>query len=69
MLHEVPDQPATLQEVYSLLKRSAHFLLVEPRGHVSEAAFQATLHIALSTGFEKQAERKIRLSRAVILRT
>lgn len=69
MVHEVSDQPAFLREVYMLLKPSAQFLLVEPRGHVSEAAFQETLHIAQSTGFEKQAERKIRLSRAVILRT
>jgi ubiquinone/menaquinone biosynthesis C-methylase UbiE len=66
MVHEVPDQEAFLSQVYHLLKEGGRFLLVEPQAHVSKAAFQATVEAACRAGLRMEAERKVRLSRAVV---
>jgi ubiquinone/menaquinone biosynthesis C-methylase UbiE len=67
MVHEVPDQRAFLEEVHFLLKPSARFLLVEPVGHVSTSAFQQTVQVAQSVGFNIFATRRVRFSQAIIL--
>lgn len=67
MVHEVPDQRAFLEEVHWLLKPSARFLLVEPVGHVSKSAFQQTVQVAQSVGFNIFSTRRVRFSQAVIL--
>lgn len=67
MVHEVPDQRAFLEEVHLLLKPSARFLLVEPVGHVSTSAFQQTVQVAQSVGFNIFATRRVRFSQAIIL--
>ena len=46
MLHEVPDQTAFLAEIAAHLKPNGRLLIVEPRGHVSGAAFHKSVEIA-----------------------
>jgi ubiquinone/menaquinone biosynthesis C-methylase UbiE len=51
MVHEVPDSPVFLRQVHSVLKPGGRFLMAEPRGHVSEDAFQKSTSLALEAGF------------------
>jgi hypothetical protein len=67
MVHEVGDQEHFFQEVVGLLKPTAHFLLVEPKLHVSQAAFHHTVALACAAGLEAAAEPRIGLSQAVLL--
>ena len=67
MVHEVPDQEGMLRQICASLKPGGRFLLVEPKGHVSEAAFTRTVGIAEQAGFTKAAEPRISFSRAVLL--
>lgn len=66
MVHETPDKVHFLQEVANLLKPGAHFLLVEPKLHVSKAAFQRTLEIAHAAGLRQVAEPTVSLSQAML---
>ena len=52
MLHEVSDQSRFLQAIHKALKPGGGVLIVEPRGHVSAEAFQASLAGAKTIGFE-----------------
>lgn len=67
MLHEVPDQFGMLREIHALLATGGRFLLVEPRVHVSAAAFRRSVSIAEAVGFAKKSEPRIFFSRAVLL--
>jgi ubiquinone/menaquinone biosynthesis C-methylase UbiE len=67
MIHEVPDKKAFLAEVLSLLKTGAHYLLVEPRMHVTASAFQRTVEVACASGMKPCLEPRIRLSQSVLL--
>jgi SAM-dependent methyltransferase len=51
MLHEVSDQNRFLQAIHAALKPGGGVLIVEPRGHVSVEAFQASLARATGIGF------------------
>ena len=62
MVHEVPDVKRFLGEVAGALRPGARFLLVEPRGHVSAAAFAATVDIAAATGLRPVATPRVRMS-------
>jgi ubiquinone/menaquinone biosynthesis C-methylase UbiE len=68
MVHEVPDKKSFLSEVASHLKPDGKFLIVEPKFHVSESAFDDTLKIARSPGLEQISEPKVFLSRAALLK-
>lgn len=59
LVHEVPDQNVFFQDISQALKPGSRFLVVEPRGHVSEDAFDRTLANARSAGF-KTLSRKSR---------
>jgi len=50
MLHEVPDQAATLGQISEALRPGGVLLLREPRGHVSRAAFEAAVAAASRAG-------------------
>lgn len=67
MVHEVPARERFLREVRTLLKPAAHFLIVEPRLHVSAASFQETLDSACAIGMKLVSKPKVRISRAAIL--
>ena len=66
MVHEVPDGLAFLRQVAALLKPGAHFLLVEPRLHVTLERFDRTVQLARAAGLQPCAEPGITLSRAVL---
>ena len=67
MLHEVPDQPALFRQIREVLSPGGCILLVEPIGHVREAAFERTLETASDAGLTVSQRVSVRLSRAVLL--
>lgn len=67
MVHEVPDKKKFLTEVASIMKPGGKFLLVEPKFHVSKAAFDETVGIARSAGLRPISEPEVFFSRAVLL--
>jgi len=52
MIHEVPDMKHTLGELKNLLKKGGKILAVEPRMHVSKAAFEKMIRIAEGVGLK-----------------
>ena len=68
MVHEVRDQQKFLGEVHDSLKAGGTFLMVEPKLHVAEAAFNQTVYRAQETGFEIAARPDISMSRAVLFK-
>lgn len=67
MLHEVPDQDATLQEFRKLLKPEGKILVVEPKVHVSKKEFEATEKRVLDNGFQIIEKPDIFFSMSMIL--
>ncbi|MBN1118270.1 MAG: class I SAM-dependent methyltransferase [Bacteroidales bacterium] len=53
VVHEVLDQKLLFSEVFDSLKKGGVVLFAEPKGHVNEHAFQASINIAESLGFRK----------------
>ena len=51
VVHEVPDPAGALAEVHRAMKPGGTLLLAEPRGHVREEEFAATLAAAEAAGF------------------
>jgi len=51
-LHEFEDLPGFLAQAAALLKSSGQLLVVEPKGHVSSAEFQAELECCKLAGFK-----------------
>jgi ubiquinone/menaquinone biosynthesis C-methylase UbiE len=66
MLHEVPDPEGFLARLGELLRRGARLLLVEPRGHVSAAAFETTVERAVGAGLKEMARPLGLRARAVL---
>jgi ubiquinone/menaquinone biosynthesis C-methylase UbiE len=52
MLHEVAEPDRFLAAIWAALKPGGTVLFVEPRGHVSDAAFEASLRRLTALGFE-----------------
>ncbi len=67
MVHEVPNAEAFLKEIASLLKPKGKLLIVEPKMHVSAAAFEKTIEVARQAGLRPISEPKIRFSRSKLL--
>lgn len=68
MLHEVPYQEKTLNEIASILKPNGHLLIAEPYIHVSKKAFERAVKVALDAGFVLVERPLIFFSRAVLLK-
>ena len=68
MLHEVPDRVGFLRQVHDLLKPAGRLLLVEPRGHVGKAQFEASLADAAEEGLRLESRPRVGFSRAALLR-
>ena len=67
-MHEAPDIPKLLGEIYGCLAHGGTLLVAEPRGHVSAKAFQDTIDTAKETGFRVGEHPPVRLSLTVTLR-
>lgn len=69
MVHEVPNQAAFFSEVRETLKPEGKLLIIEPRGHVSQAQFEQTVSVAEKAGFSvKPSFRKLRGRSALLAR-
>jgi ubiquinone/menaquinone biosynthesis C-methylase UbiE len=67
MVHEVPDQGALFTTIGKLLQSGSFALFAEPRGHVSEAAFNHSLQLASEAGLEVSQNLRVNGSHAVVL--
>lgn len=52
LVHEVTDQAGFFAQVAGALRPGGRLVLLEPRGHVSQAAFAASLDQALAAGLD-----------------
>ena len=68
MVHEVRDQRKFLGEVRDLLKVGGTLLIAEPKLHVTEAAFNETVCLAVAAGFEVANRPAISMSRAALFK-
>jgi len=66
MVHEVRNKDAFFNEIVTFLKPGTHFLLVEPRMHVTETYFRKITDIAIKAGLKPCSEEKVGLSRAML---
>jgi SAM-dependent methyltransferase len=64
MVYEAPDSARFLGEASGALRDGGRLLLVEPKEHVSKAAFGETVKLARSAGLEPISEPRVRFSGA-----
>ncbi len=67
VIHEVPDPSGFFSEILKALKTDGKFLVIEPKGHVSEEEFGTTVASAERAGFSVLARPGISRSRSVLL--
>ena len=67
VLHEIGDQKQCLSELLAALKPGALVLLAEPRNHVRQQDFDASIGLAQQVGFAVVKPLSIRASRAALL--
>ncbi len=68
VVHEVQDKDRLFREFHQVLKTGGRVLLAEPRGHVSQKAFNETIDIAKKWDFANIMCLKIPRTRAVLLK-
>ena len=52
VVHEVPDASRFFSEIYQTMKPTGRFLVIEPKGHVSEKHFEILVSAAEQKGFK-----------------
>jgi ubiquinone/menaquinone biosynthesis C-methylase UbiE len=67
VVHELPDQGAFFDQVARALKPGGRLLISEPRLHVKESDFAATVRAAEQVGLREEARPTIRGGRSVLL--
>jgi ubiquinone/menaquinone biosynthesis C-methylase UbiE len=67
VVHELPDEARFFAEVHRTLRNGGKLLLVEPRGHVKQDRFEATIHTARRAGFRPADRPSIRWSWAAVV--
>ena len=67
MVHETPDIPGLLEEVYNMLEDGGLFFISEPTFHVSKTEFAYTLEEAMKIGYKIHSYPKVMLGRNIIL--
>ncbi len=67
VVHEIPDVDSFYSEIYEAIKPGGRFLVAEPRGHVSESNFDATVSLAEQKGFNVLNRSRTFSGRAVLL--
>lgn len=65
--HEIPGASNFFSEIHEIIKPTGNFLVVEPKGHVSEKDFEKTIIIAEQNGFKVIDRPPIGRSRVVLL--
>ncbi len=68
MVHEVPNPREFFEEIKSILKPNAQFLIVEPPFRVSKWAFEETIRKARDAGFKPVEGPKVLLSKTAMLK-
>lgn len=53
VIHELPDPGAFLSQLHRALRAGGTLVISEPKGHVSEADFAATIGLAERVGFAR----------------
>jgi hypothetical protein len=53
IVHEAGDTASLFRETHEALKSGARSLLAEPRGHVSQQTFDASLNLAWQSAFSE----------------
>jgi 2-polyprenyl-3-methyl-5-hydroxy-6-metoxy-1,4-benzoquinol methylase len=69
MVHEVPDKKELFNTIGKIVKSGGTVLFAEPCGHVSLTAFENSITVASSSGFEESARIRIAGSHAVVLKS
>jgi 2-polyprenyl-3-methyl-5-hydroxy-6-metoxy-1,4-benzoquinol methylase len=69
VVHETAYPRRFLTRVRELLRPASKLLLVEPKGHVSDQAFDATRRLAQDVGFSEIELKQHRRSKALILQS
>ena len=67
VIHEIADPSRCFAEVHDSLRAGGHVLFAEPRGHVAEETFGASLAAAERAGLRKIGSLRIPWSRAALL--
>jgi SAM-dependent methyltransferase len=67
VVHELPDERAFFEQVAKALKPGGRLLISEPRLHVKESRFEATLRAAEQAGLRQEARPAIPGSHSVLL--
>lgn len=67
MVHEVPNPEALFRELRSILKPNGKMLIVEPKIHVSQKAFEVMLNQLAGMGFEVLEQPMVFFSRSVVV--
>lgn len=67
VVHEVPDAASFFSEIVATLKPDGRLVFVEPRGHVSEDTFAASLSLAVQAGFRVIERPRVRRDPAALL--
>jgi ubiquinone/menaquinone biosynthesis C-methylase UbiE len=66
MVHEVPDQVRLFEQIYTALKPTGHYLLVEPKIHVFKNQYRESVELARQAGFIPAGNPAISFSRATL---
>ena len=66
MVHEVSDKESFLRQIYACLAPDGHFLVVEPKFHVSRKGFDRMLQLIKNIGFFEFSTPSLLASRAVV---
>ena len=67
VVHEISNVSGFFSETYKTIKPAGKFLVFEPKGHVSEKDFEATVSAAKQNGFQVIENPKIGRTHAVLL--
>lgn len=68
MVHEVPDRDRFLRQVAHLLKSDAHFMVIEPKHHVTSEQYRQILKEADEAGLGEVKSIKLWLSRGMLFK-
>jgi len=66
VMHEIPNQPAALAEIASILQPGGQALIVEPPFHVSKADFAAMIENAHKVGLESSRGPRMIFDKTVV---